>query len=170
MYLRRRIQPNEAGMTLVELLAVLVLISLVTGIIWTTMSISMKHNKVETSKLQLQQEANLIITKLQNIHRENDCYLLTVDDDLMEISPCSNKVKPSREIISNDYTYKVEVEGAKIGTRIFEVLPKNKDLIFKSLIVETKHVPNSKDSYLTVNVPTTISRYKNIKEDGNETN
>ena len=56
---------KQSGMTLVEVLVVLVLSSLVTLLIWTTVSISIKYNINETKKLRLQQEMNYIITKLQ---------------------------------------------------------------------------------------------------------
>jgi len=61
------VRKNESGVTLVELLAVLVLISIVTAIIWNTVFISMRHNTTETKKLRLQQEANYELPKFTNI-------------------------------------------------------------------------------------------------------
>lgn len=136
---------NQSGMTLVELLAVLVLISLVTGIIWTTMSISIKHNSAETTKLHLQQEANAVITKLQQEHRVKECYILNIDDHEVSITNCEDQ-PAFKEILGNEYTYGPSMKK--------EFKPKKTNL---SLALQVTDVTNPK---LTVTVPTEITRYK----------
>lgn len=136
---------NQSGMTLVELLAVLVLISLVTGIIWTTMSIGIKHNSVETTKIQLQQEANAIITKLQREHRVQECYILNIEDHEVSITNCENQ-PAFKEVLGNDYEY-----GPLMNK---EFIPKKTNI---SLDLQVTDLTNPK---LTVTVPTEITRYK----------
>ncbi|MBX0315084.1 prepilin-type N-terminal cleavage/methylation domain-containing protein [Planococcus glaciei] len=80
---------NQKGVTLVELLAALVLVSIVATIAWTALSIGFKHTAAETSKTQLQQDANLIVTKLTNEHRRNDHYYLKFVSGHLEINPCN---------------------------------------------------------------------------------
>lgn len=79
---------NEKGMTLVELLAALTLLSIVSILIWTTFSISVKYNRNEASKLQLQQEANRIITEIQQTHRQCHRYTIHVKADEIRLSNC----------------------------------------------------------------------------------
>ncbi|WP_298830424.1 prepilin-type N-terminal cleavage/methylation domain-containing protein [uncultured Planococcus sp.] len=79
---------NEKGITLVELLAALVLVSLIAGVAWTAMSIGFKHSVVETSKTQIQQDANLIIAKLASAHRKSDSYSLGFENGQLVLKTC----------------------------------------------------------------------------------
>ncbi|MGN7408488.1 prepilin-type N-terminal cleavage/methylation domain-containing protein [Sporosarcina sp. SAFN-010] len=137
---------NESGITLVELLAVLVLISLVTGIIWTTMNISIKHNSVETTKLHLQQEANVIITKLQQEHRVRECYKLNIEEQEIAITNCEDQ-EAFKEILGNEYKY---------GPLMSKEFKPKRDNVSR-LKLQVTDIDNSK---LTVTVPTEITRYK----------
>ncbi|MFC7364703.1 MULTISPECIES: prepilin-type N-terminal cleavage/methylation domain-containing protein [Bhargavaea] len=67
---------NEKGLTLTELLAVLVLASLVLTITMTAFGIGAKYQAAETEKVKLQQEMNLLITQLTHAHRSGACYEL----------------------------------------------------------------------------------------------
>ena len=80
---------NQKGVTLVELLAGLLLVGIVVAIAWTALSIGLKHGAVETNKTQLQQDSNLIITKLTNEHRRSDYYYLRFVNSRLEIKTCS---------------------------------------------------------------------------------
>ncbi|QKX51717.1 prepilin-type N-terminal cleavage/methylation domain-containing protein [Planococcus glaciei] len=86
---------NQKGVTLVELLAALVLVSIVATIAWTALSIGFKHTAAETSKTQLQQDANLIVTKLTNEHRRNDYYYLQMNAGHLEIKTCNDQTSPA---------------------------------------------------------------------------
>lgn len=137
---------KQSGMTLVELLAVLVLVSLVTGIIWTTLNISIKHNSLETTKLRLQQDANTIITSIQKKHRSSDCYRLIIQEQEVSLKNCEGE-QDSSEIIGREYYYgpprDIEIKPTK--TSAYE------------LTLEIKDPINEK---LSVSVPTIITRYK----------
>lgn len=85
---------NQQGITLVELLAALILVSIVVTIAWTALFTGMKHTVAETTKTQLQQEANLVITKLTSEHRKNDLYYLRMNAGKLEINTC-DKVSES---------------------------------------------------------------------------
>ena len=136
---------NESGLTLVELLAVLVLISLVTGIIWTTMSVGIMLNNVETTKLQLQQEANIAITKIQQEHRKRTCYQIIINKNKIELLDCTNQIA-YLEIESDKFFY---------GPERKEIIePKKEDLRLDNFYVETL------DSKTKIEIPSIISRYK----------
>lgn len=81
---------KQKGMTLVEVLASLLITSLVIILIWTTILISIKYNIVESNKIQMQQEVNYIITDLQRIHREFNCYQIKSVNGEWRSIDCSN--------------------------------------------------------------------------------
>lgn len=140
------VRKNEAGITLVELLATLVLMTIVTAAIWNAVFLSMKYTTSETTKVRLQQEANYIITKLQQQHRKLECYQLEITEDEIELFDCE-KPKDRIEIISTDYKY--------IPVKLTKVEPKSDDLLLDLIIKDSKE-----DSKLKVEVSTIISRLK----------
>jgi type II secretory pathway pseudopilin PulG len=72
---------NDKGITLVELIAALALVSMVGVLIMTTMGIGFKYSIAESNKTSTQQEANIIIQKMLNKHRLGNCYKITVEED-----------------------------------------------------------------------------------------
>lgn len=133
-------------MTLVEVLVTLVLVSLVAALIWTTVSVSMKYNITETKKLRLQQEMNYIITKLQQEHRQRDCYGISVKEEKISIENCAGD-SPYEEVISSGFLYS--------PLRTQTVIPKSEDLDLGEIVISD---PENKK--LNVKVETLISRYK----------
>ena len=67
---------NQKGVTLVELLATLVIFGIFSSIIWAFLFQTIKINEVELSKNQLQQEANIIINALDEVHRKSSEYTI----------------------------------------------------------------------------------------------
>lgn len=63
---------NERGLTLIELLATIVIASIVIGLATSVFVSAAKQNKTAYEHNALRQEANLIITKLRQIHQEQD--------------------------------------------------------------------------------------------------
>ncbi|MBD7908397.1 prepilin-type N-terminal cleavage/methylation domain-containing protein [Sporosarcina gallistercoris] len=160
--MKNLLRTDQKGITLVELLSVLVLISLVTGIIWTTLNISVKHNVVETTKLKLQQEANAVITKLQYEHRRNDCYRLITSKNEIIIQGCED-VPSFKSIIAQDYFYEAsEFEDSLSSDDTYKsqidvrVEPKKSNLDNLYLKIRDKNNPK-----LSVTIQTSITRYQN---------
>lgn len=108
---------NEKGVSLVEVLAVLLLLSMIGAIGWTALNIGIKHNSVETSKTQLQQEANLIVTKLVNEHRRSDHYYLRLAGGQLEIKTCDaddaagESCEGFKKLTPQNYRHKGTVNG-----------------------------------------------------------
>ncbi|MDX1700671.1 MAG: type II secretion system protein [Melioribacteraceae bacterium] len=73
---------NEKGITLVELIAALALVSMVGVLIMTTMGIGFKYSIAESNKTSTQQEANIIVQKILNKHRLGKCYKVTIEEDI----------------------------------------------------------------------------------------
>jgi len=156
------VRKNESGVTLVELLAVLALISIVTAIIWNTIFISMKHNTTETKKTRLQQEANYVIAEIQRYHRQCDSYGLTIQVDEVTMKNCVREIgNPIADaIISNGFRYESLMES---GEQEFNNTPINTKTSDSSLTFKLT-VKDSENDNLEVNIPTTISRYKGNEE------
>lgn len=154
---------NEDGMTLVEVLATLILLSLVTGIIWTTVSIATKFSVSETTELQLQQEANYIISRLQQVHRHCYTYRLTISNDEVKVTECfkdnDTPLDTYNGVISSQFHY-----GPETGEVLIEPTKRAYDL--KSFKV-IDYIVNPNRDPRQVTVSTTLSRY--IIEDSNVT-
>lgn len=110
---------NQNGITIVELLVALTLVSVVATIAWTALFTGMKHTVAETTKTQLQQEANLVIAKLTNEHRKNDLYYLRINAGELEINTC-DKVSENpvncegfSSATNGDYIYGGTINGIK---------------------------------------------------------
>lgn len=77
---------EEKGMTLVELIAALALAGMLVVIIMTTFSIGTRYQSLETNNLAMQQEMNLLITTVTQIHRSGECYSLNNVENGLEIT------------------------------------------------------------------------------------
>lgn len=109
---------NQKGVTLVELIAALALVSIIAVAAWSALTIGMKHGAAETSKTMLQQDANLIITSLSAEHRGNDAYYIGFTGGKLEISTCNENdstgvldCEPFSRISDNSYLYSGSING-----------------------------------------------------------
>jgi len=152
---------NEDGMTLVEILATLILMTLITGIIWTTVSIATKFNISETSTLRLQQEANYIIAELQQVHRHCYTYRLTIIRDEVKVAECmddkGNSIPKYNKVISNQFKYRLKDSGESPYIDKSYTSPKDNLELKDFIVIDPVIKRNNEEKY--VEVPTTISRY-----------
>lgn len=150
---------DQKGITLVELIAALAIVSIIAGIAWTALSIGFKHTAVETNKTTLQQDANLIVTTLSNVHRRNDFYSLKFDSaGQMIIGTCEDATLcPAnltyKRVIDSKYDY----TGTTINNSVYN------GTAFTEMIVEPKKnhtnlVLKMKSANNTVTVKTTLTR------------
>jgi prepilin-type N-terminal cleavage/methylation domain-containing protein len=77
---------NQQGITLVELIAALALVSMVAVLIMTTLSIGIKQSIIENDKVQIQQQSNLIVSQLLKIHRKGEPYCMELFQDTTDNS------------------------------------------------------------------------------------
>lgn len=105
---------NQKGITLVELLAALALVSIIAAGAWTALSIGLEHSAVETNKTKMQLDANLIVTTLSNAHRQSEEYSVWIDDGYLMLQRCPSAPpcnEPFEKIIDRKYFY----TGTKIN-------------------------------------------------------
>jgi type II secretory pathway component PulJ len=65
---------NERGITLVEILGAITILSILGVIVWNVFLQVYKYSQTVVSKNLMQQEANIIITNLTRIHQIEDSY------------------------------------------------------------------------------------------------
>ena len=156
---------NEQGVTLVELLVVIVLVSMVASLIMTTFFIVNRYNLTETRKLKLQQDANYIVTTILQKHRmvneadeADEWYILKINDvgNLVYSDSKSTEI-----IIGEDHEYemtKIKKENISRHEKLSEeelyVQPKKENVTAKLIVT---HPKNKK---LSVSIDTTFKRYK----------
>ncbi|WP_040228962.1 PilW family protein [Bhargavaea cecembensis] len=175
---------NEKGMTLVELIAVLALVGMVVAIIMTLFSIGSKFNSVATRDVHLQQDMNLIITKLTQEHRTGECYSLQASGNRLELSvnprkdgkvsskaPCGDGAKQPTEIYSG-----AEVKVCRLP--LFEEEANAPGELTECAPIE-KVDPRREDLRISIQLlsddgkefteETTLTRFKEVEDDGKET-
>lgn len=90
---------NEKGLSLIEVLVTLVILSIVGTIIWSVFNNGVRFSNEAISKNQMQQEANIVLTKLTKIHQTATEYTL------MSNSNCTFTVKAIIDNNNEDYQF-----------------------------------------------------------------
>jgi len=135
---------NEKGITLIELLAALVLFGIFSTIIWAFFFQSTEANNIELTKNNLQQEANLIISTIQEVHKKSNSYTVILSEDSLEID---SDTLGTYLFNKPDITYEM-VSTTSINSRE-TIHPKEKDFTI-TLIVTSKEFVNMQTTIHTV--------------------
>ncbi|MFK8792974.1 prepilin-type N-terminal cleavage/methylation domain-containing protein [Planococcus plakortidis] len=144
---------DEKGVSLVEVLAALLLVSIIATAAWTALSIGMKHTTAETSKTEIQQDANIIITKLSAAHRRNEEYSIKFEGgQLMLKIPDTTGAGVFERVLDKEYDY--------TGT----IIDGNSDLTAETLIEPKKnhaniHLNLTKNGR-SISIQTTLTRIR----------
>jgi len=107
---------NEKGVTLIELLAALALVSIIAVLAMTTFNIGVKYNVTETKKTTMQQESNLIVSTLMNVHRTEKCYEIenttttAITMKIYDDEQCTTTPSRQIEFSQNQFTYELNLE------------------------------------------------------------
>ncbi|WP_017381164.1 type II secretion system protein [Paenisporosarcina sp. TG-14] len=150
---------SEKGITLIELIAALALVSMVAVLIMTTLSIGIQRSVVESQKTKIQQEANLITSKLLNIHRSGNCYQIdiTENNDLQVLtyddpnqSTCENVF--NKTITINNADYDISTMNSPLPLEKINPTKENNSISIV-LTLESRRTINYE-------ISTTLSRYK----------
>ena len=68
---------NESGITLIELLATISIIAIISSLLWGALTVTFKQSERTEEHVNLRQEANMIVTKLRTMHLQGNyqlCY------------------------------------------------------------------------------------------------
>ncbi|MBO1514751.1 PulJ/GspJ family protein [Metabacillus bambusae] len=88
---------HQNGLTLIEVLATLAILSTLLVLIWGVLLNGFNYSKKAQETVLLQQEANLIVTKLTKIHQSYDSYTIMFNQNPIKVIFPDHK----EEIISN---------------------------------------------------------------------
>jgi len=72
---------NEKGITLLELLAALALFGVISVLIWNLFFQTLNFNDRSVTQNQLQQEANIILSTIQQMHTKSTITAIEIDTD-----------------------------------------------------------------------------------------
>jgi prepilin-type N-terminal cleavage/methylation domain-containing protein len=101
---------NQRGISLVELLVTLAILSLVGTIIWGVFFQGSSYSQKAATKNKLQQEANILITRMTKIHQTSDHYMLTSSDCETTVTyPDSDPPIPSVTFSNSQICFSVEI-------------------------------------------------------------
>jgi prepilin-type N-terminal cleavage/methylation domain-containing protein len=81
---------NERGMSLIEVLLTLTILSIVGTVIWQAFFQGYQYSNNAVSKNLLQQEANLVITNLTRVHQSLEEYTIKSSNGTIELLDSSN--------------------------------------------------------------------------------
>lgn len=100
---------NEQGMTLIESLAAITILSIIGGILWNVYFSGIEYSKSAVSQTMLQQEANTIITSLTKIHQTSESYEIKNENGVIEII----STNPSKTIVyeHSKINYSIDLGG-----------------------------------------------------------
>lgn len=151
---------NQRGITLVELLAALALVSIIAIGAWTALSIGLKHSAVETNKTSMQQDANLIVSKLTNAHRKSDMYKLKFESNQLILSTCNYSSSavltclPYQRVNEQNYNY----SGTSINGTVFMEEAAFSEITIQPKNSHTKLQLKIKSGNSTITVNTSLTR------------
>lgn len=150
---------NQKGITLVELVAALALVSIIATIAMTALTIGMQHGAAETNKTIMQQEANLMISSLMAAHRGSEEYTIIFEDNHLKIDYCDKTPVCSVREIAGEYNF----TGSIVNDVIVDTTS-GTPVIFADLTPEEKHtkitlkITDLDNPKRTLTVETTLSR------------
>lgn len=115
---------NRNGLTLIELLVALAIGTIVIGLTFSVLHTSMKtFNKSESQQL-LQQEANLMVTQLRNIHLMNVSY--KIEYDSVENVYFITLSDGSKQVFGQSkYKTQISIDGQPVSTAMSMIIDPN---------------------------------------------
>ncbi|MFD1030485.1 prepilin-type N-terminal cleavage/methylation domain-containing protein [Metaplanococcus flavidus] len=150
---------NQKGITLVELIAGLSLVSIIAIIAWSSISIGMRHGAGETSKTIMQQDVNLMVSSLMAAHRGSEKYSIIFEDDQLKIDSCDENGDCELNEIHSKYNF----TGSIVNEVVVDTSIVN-PVIFVDLRPESEHteitlkITDLNNDNRSLTIETTLSR------------
>lgn len=130
--------PNERGMTLVEILATITILSIVSVVIWNIFFQGMNYTKKAVSQNRIQQEANVLNMKLTRIHQNiNDYSIESSDCEIKVIYNGKDKGKQPERFHDDRMCFAVEQEKKDNGSNYISLTVSDKFHSDNSIVLET---------------------------------
>lgn len=91
---------NQSGLTLIELLATITITSILSILIYNIFITGLLASLTAENTASLQQEANYLVTFIDDYHKRNESYTITIDENHKKIT-FTNIVTFETEVINN---------------------------------------------------------------------
>ena len=106
---------SEKGVSLVEVLAIIVILAIITALLNNVMASGIDFSQRESSKAVMQQQSNYILTLWREYHEAGKPYEVILSDDMKAISFIQYEQIDKVKVIKNDlvqdsrFTYNVNI-------------------------------------------------------------
>jgi prepilin-type N-terminal cleavage/methylation domain-containing protein len=136
---------SQRGITLVELLATLAILSFIGVIIWSVFFQGANYSQKAVTKNALQQEANIVITNLKTIHRTSDSYQISDSGCKLTATITKNNKIQSQEFSNSKFCISARFTYINTGsdlTSTDSIDPNNQDISFEITIKDNNDSNN----------------------------
>lgn len=134
----KQVQKNEEGITLIELLLALTILSIVSILIWSVFNKGVEYTNNAITKNQLQQEANILITNLTKIHQSSNEYLIAVNNSCtITVEAQTNKSTEIYNFDSQNICLEVNFTG------VIKPIGKDNEFPLDIIVTDKKNKENS---------------------------
>lgn len=123
------LKQNQNGLSLIELLATIAIVSIIGGIIWSVFFQGVKYSNNAVTINQMQQEANIITTRLKEIHLTSDKYSIVSNNGIITVL-FDDKYGASQEVVFENSN--LEFSSTSINNR----LPRESDTRFTLIVTD----------------------------------
>lgn len=152
---------NERGLTLVEVLLTLALLSVVSLLIWGVFFQGAKFSTKAVSKNQMQQEANAISTYLTRVHQTSDNYSIEIKDEQLVIIFTKDGDSLTQTFHTNHLTYNINAKKKKANENEISVNSAEKINPNEYDIRIIVTISDKNDANNNISIETVLSRLKN---------
>lgn len=125
---------NERGLTLVEILAALVIVGIFSIIIWRFFFQATELNSREVTQTTLQQEANLIVNVMHQVHTKEEIESISTNSENTQLLI---RIKDKNSIIFNESGILYEIKPSMVEVDESGDWPSSFTLYFK--LTSSKH-------------------------------
>jgi prepilin-type N-terminal cleavage/methylation domain-containing protein len=153
---------NEDGITLIELLATLAILSIVSVLLYGVLLNGFHYSKKSQEKVSIQQEMNIIVTSITKFHESYETYEIKVDHNpdaskIQLIGKDSGTVVKTIELSNSNYEYSLFDYSGPTETALPQ-LPAIKNVITSQPLYIRLLIKDKKHPSQTYEVKTIISR------------
>jgi prepilin-type N-terminal cleavage/methylation domain-containing protein len=147
-----RLKNNEQGLSLVEVLATLTILSIVGVLIWQVFFQGYNYSNDAVTKNTLTQEANIIVTNLTRIHQSNEEYTIKSSNGIIEFLDSDNN--QITKYSSSKFTYSALLNDLEMNSQLVHPSDKTQNLKIEIRVTDKNNTSNK------VSVKTLLYRLK----------